>query len=447
MRKTMADVEAGPPSIRVDIAYDPVEMAEQSLSVNSLHEAVVWAELAMPAPGMSEELRGRAMMVLAVAHRWLGAHHEAARAAQAAMARLARGSAEWHSAFGHLVMAYGYLGRTERLLALVDELRSAEEELGDEMDREAYVVSLCRLSVFVLRGGVPMLAEKLNQDARAIAKTLEETSPIVRGWLQVAKAEIALASGQLASYVRSVELAIDHFTTAGDIRSACLEQSSIGNAYIQIGAWERASTVLKDALAIAEPMQLELVSAAQARLGYATAMAGRVDEGMGLLHHALESCLKHGNRMAESVTRIYLARVMALKRMPAALEMAKKGLEASEGLPARRAFALAVLASLEVEIEPLVSSSWKHAQEANAILEKLGGVQEGEALIRLCQVIALRMQGNEAQAKVTLTEAKRKLMEKADRLGDPEIRRSFLERVPDHARLLRFGDSMKKGSA
>ena len=444
-RKSMASVEAAPPSIRVDVAYDPLEMAEQSLSVNSLHEAVVWAELAMPSPGMSEEVRGRALMVLAVAHRWLGAHHEAARAAQAAMARLPRGSAEWHSAFGHLVIAYGYLGRTERLLSLVDELRNAEEEFAEEIESEPHVVSLCRLSLFVLRAGVPMLSEKLYNEARVLTKKLETTSPIVRAWLCVARAEMSLSAGQLTSYVRAVELAIDHFTTAGDIRSACLEQSSMGNAYIQIGGWDRAAAALNESLCIAEPMQLELVATAKARLGYAIAMAGRTDEGAAVLSAALDSCLKHGNRRAESIARMYLARVWAGRRGAPALDMARKALESAEGLPGRRAFALAVLASIEVETEALQSASIAHAHEAMAILERLGGVEEGETLIRLCHAIALRMEGREAQSRAVLTEARRRLMDKAERLGDTEVKRSFLERVPDHARLLRFGESLNNG--
>jgi len=437
-------VDATPPSIRVDIAYDPIEMAEQSLSVNALHEAIGWAEIALPAPEMTEESRGRALMVLAVAHLWLGDHADAARAAQGALARLARGSLPWHAAFDHLVTAYGYLGRTERLLALVDDLRRAEEEEDEDPTSDAHIVSLCRLSVFVHRAGVPALAERLLEEARAAAKSAGKPGLEVRGWLDVARAEVALHGGHLAPYMRSVELAIDHFTSAGDVRSACLERSNVGNAYAQIGAWDRAVASLKEALSVAEPMQLEFAAAAKAKLGYALAHTGRVEEGIAVLSDALAACLKHGNRRSESLARVYLARLLAHKKDEGAQAMARKAVDAADGLPARRAYALATLAVIMMDGTDLTDAV-AFAVEAQSILERLGGVEEGESLIRLVNVLANRLEGKEEQARRLLSDAKRRLIERADRLGDPEVRRSFLERVPDHARILALAERAARG--
>jgi ATP/maltotriose-dependent transcriptional regulator MalT len=78
----------------------------------------------------------------------------------------------------------------------------------------------------------------------------------------------------------------------------------------------------------------------------------------------------------------------------------------------------------------------REARVAMAILDRLGSVEEFELTARLALAEALHAQGDQAGAIRTLVAARTRLGEEAARLGDENLRKSFLERVPEHARLI-----------
>ena len=412
----------------------PVELAEEALDVNALDDAIRWAQIALEIPGESEDVRGKAWLVLTIAHRWLGHYSEAARAAQEAMARMARGSNGWHAAFGHLVIAYGYLGRKDRLLARVDELVQLEEEEG--VTTEAHLVSTCRLAIFVLRAGVPQLGRKLARDAHSRVARAGAVGPFLRAWLAAARAEIAIFEGDPAAYLRRVEAAVDGFTEASDVRNACVQRTNVGLAYMHLGAFDRACFGLRRAVAVAEPMQLDFVPFAQGALGYCLAHLGRADEGLPLIEVALAASRKRNDRRREASLLVYAARVHAMRGdHGGAVTLARTAAEEAEDLPAYRVHALAVLADALLA-EGHAVAALAPASEAASLLDRIGGMEEGDALTRLVQALALRATGQEAEGKRRIGEARRRLLEKADKIGDRRFRRSFLEQVPDHRRLL-----------
>nr|WP_275939251.1 serine/threonine-protein kinase [Polyangium spumosum] len=426
--------EWGGPDSRSQPEEDPVKLAEEALDVNALADAIRWAEIALEVPGESEDVRGKAWLVLTIARRWLGHYSEAARAAQEAMARMARGSNGWHAAFGHLVIAYGYLGRKDRLLARVDELVQLEEEEG--VTTEAHLVSASRLAIFVVRAGVPQLGRKLARDAHGRVARAGAVGPFLRAWLAAARAEIAIFEGDPAAYLRRVEAAVDGFTEATDVRNACLQRTNVGLAYMHLGAFDRACFGLRRAVAVAEPMQLDFVPFAQGALGYCLAHLGRDAEGLPIIEAALATSRARGDRRREAGLLVHAARVQAMRGdHGAAVTLARTAAEEAEDLPGKRAYALAVLAdALLAEGHALAALA--PASEAALLLDRMGGMEEGDALTRLVQALALRATGQEAEGKKRLGEARRRLLEKADKIGDRRFRRSFLEQVPDHRRLL-----------
>ncbi|MDC3960048.1 serine/threonine-protein kinase [Polyangium jinanense] len=426
--------EWGGPESRSQTDEDPVKLAEEALDVNALGDAIRWAEIALEVPGESEDVRGKAWLVLAIAHRWLGHYSEAARAAQEAMARMARGSNGWHAAFGHLVIAYGYLGRKDRLLARVDELVQLEEEEG--VTTEAHLVSACRLAIFVIRAGVPPLGRKLARDAHSRVARAGAVGPFLRAWLAAARAEIAIFEGDPAAYLRRVEAAVDGFTEASDVRNACVQRTNVGLAYMHLGAYDRACFGLRRAVAVAEPMQLDFVPFAQGALGYCLAHLGRDAEGLPIIEAALETSRQRKDRRREAGLLVHAARIRAMQGdHVGAVTLARTAAEEAEDIPAQRAYALAVLAS-SLLAEGHTVAALAPASEAASHLDRIGGIEDGEALTRLVQALALHGTGQEADAKRRLGEARRRLLEKADKIGDRRFRRSFLEQVPDHRRLI-----------
>jgi eukaryotic-like serine/threonine-protein kinase len=76
------------------------------------------------------------------------------------------------------------------------------------------------------------------------------------------------------------------------------------------------------------------------------------------------------------------------------------------------------------------------AQEAVRLLEVLGGIDEGESLVRLSYAEALAANAQPEAAARALKEARDRLLARAAPIADPAVRRSFLESVPDNARTL-----------
>jgi len=78
-----------------------------------------------------------------------------------------------------------------------------------------------------------------------------------------------------------------------------------------------------------------------------------------------------------------------------------------------------------------------------SILHKLEGVEEGESLIRLVHALALEAPRDAGGAEAAITEARRRLLERADRINDARLRRNFLDHIPENARTLAMAQRYK----
>ncbi len=416
---------------------DWVEQAEHALSVNALRYAADSAERAFSAPDITHDVQARMWLVQAIAKYWLGEFAGAYDAAEKAKKRLARGSTGWHAAFGHLVIAAGHLGRKPVLFAAAKELEALAKSTGG-VTNQAYLVSGCRLAVFAMRTGLVEVAHTLVREAIQSIGTSGETAPFVRAWIDVATAEIALHTGDLTAYVQHIHSAVELFTSASDLRNACLQRANLGNGFLQLGAHELAASALEEAIGIAEPMQLSFISGtARANLGIAQACLGRIEEGIQSLTVGLEHARLQGNVRAEAYAVTYLARMLARQNQyDVALASARQAAHLAENVPGLHGFALAVQADvLLAQGQPAVALEL--ATAAMTILQELEGVEEGESLIRVVHALALRGLGHAQEGKRWINVARRGLRTKAARISDERWRQCFLENDPDNARLLR----------
>jgi hypothetical protein len=105
-----------------------------------------------------------------------------------------------------------------------------------------------------------------------------------------------------------------------------------------------------------------------------------------------------------------------------------------------RAEALGMLATV---ILPQPLEALMAASQAMELLEAMGGVEEGEARIRLSYALALRALDHTERARKAILDARGRLLQRADRIGDPGWRESFLENIPEHARTLQMAESMR----
>src|SRR6185369_11212185 len=94
---------------------------------------------------------------------------------------------------------------------------------------------------------------------------------------------------------------------------ACLEQSNIGDAYMKLGAHRRAASVLKESLAVAEPMRLGFVAHVKVNLGFAIAHLNQLDQALTLEQEALEQCRKQNIRRSQAFAWLYLAVIRSMR--------------------------------------------------------------------------------------------------------------------------------------
>jgi eukaryotic-like serine/threonine-protein kinase len=418
--------QAGP----TDVAPDWGQLAEQALRVNALDDAIELAERAIASPGISSERLGHMRLVQAIAGRWLGRFAEAERWTREAADTLPRGSIGWYSAIGHLAIACSSMGKHDEIPGLAGQLMRVEAET---LPNGARVMGLSRVIVQLVRAGDIEIAQRASREVQAIASRMPDVEAVVQAWIDIGKAELALHFGDLTTHLQMLESAVVCFADAGDPRNACLQRANIGNAYMQLGVYEGAEAMLRDALVVGEPMKLHLIGPVQANLGFVIARLGRLDQALEVESAALDLCVRLGHHRFEVFAHIYLAEIHRLRgELSAAEEAARLGVAAAL-TPALRAYALATLGHMLLVRQP--ADALVAAREAMRTLQSLEGVEEGESLIRLVYVLALEATGSRSLALEHAREAQLRLSDRARRITERAWQRSFLERVPENARL------------
>jgi serine/threonine protein kinase/tetratricopeptide (TPR) repeat protein len=414
--------------------------AGQALRVNTLDEAIDYAEHAIVTCRAAGELRGQMRLIQAVAFRWLGHYADSERAAIEALSLLERGSIGWYAALGHRAIIAGYVGKNDELAPMAAELAAIEQSgpVG-----APHVVAAGRLSISLVRAGLAERAVAVLASARRTAFPGTDEEPVVRAWLDVAAAELSLHTGDPTAYLKHLESAVAGFGETGDARNACLQRANIGNGYMQLGAFARAKAVLREALSVGEPMKLSFIAPVRANLGFTLARLGNLDQALEMEHVALDQCVREGYRRFEIASRLYLSVILALRdQLPEAEREARAAIAAAQGAPPIKAYALATLADMLLgqgrALEALIA-----AEEGMEILRELSGVEEGEALIRLVHAMSLEATGDTQAAQDEIGEARRRLLERADRITDARLRRSFLDHVPENARTLAFSSRFR----
>lgn len=407
--------------------------AAEALRVNLLNEAVDHAAEARLEYDVKGEPMGRLLLVEAIASFWLGRYKTTLSSARGAMDNFEKGSHGWYVAFGHLILATGYLGHNDQLRCLAVDLIDLEPTVKNP---EAHIIASCRLLIWLMRAGELRLADRINKSIQEFTKKLVSSVSMVDAWLHLANAELAVKQGDVENYLRHVEAAVERFIEAGDPRNACLQRTNIGNAYIQFGAYQKAETTLREAVVVGEPMKLSFIPSTMANLGFALARLGDLAQAQEIETKARDLLIEQRYSRFVGVSRVYLATIMLLRGFRADAEVeARAAVQAASSAPEVRAYALGTLADiLLARNKP--QEALAPAKEAMSLLELLNGVEEGELLIRLVYALVLKAHGDENTAKQRLLEARRAIFQRAGQISDSQLRRSFLERIPENSRIL-----------
>ena len=417
--------------------------AESALDASDFDAAAEHAQRGVGCDAEGEAL-GALLLVLAEAERWRGAPDYAERTARQAMRLLPRGGARFCHAAAELALLYQRLGRPAELERIARELL----ELRDVEAPDALAIAALRAAVGLLLAGERGLATELVGAVRRRGAR-EPESPVTQAWLCIFDAIEALHAGDLSRYLEQERAALEHYEHAGDLRRALNESVSVGYAYMELGAYREAEQALTSALDAAERSGLSHpAAAARHNLGLVMAHLGRVDEGIETERVAIATFVMQQDLRLEAAGRIYLAciHLLAGQHELAAHEADRGVALAREAAPPVVPMALAALSQARLA-EGRASEALEGINEALERVRASGEIEGGDSLLHLLLAETLYELGDQAGARRAIATAKERLLERAGRIRDPALRRSFLENVPDNARTLERARAWSGGNA
>ncbi|MBI2395752.1 MAG: protein kinase [Deltaproteobacteria bacterium] len=408
--------------------------AEQALGGNDYDAVVARAERAV-ACGATGEVFGALRVMQAEAHRWRGDLAGAEACSLDAMRLLPRGSPQWFNATGELAVASGRRGKPAQL-SLVSQMLV---DLGKQRAVSgAHAIAAVRASIQLLLSGKQDFAAQLLDLLATVQVDVLRKNPAVAARIAVARYYRAICGGDPASGVELAATAAELFERAGDLRNACVQRGDMAYAQVELGAYEQARSTFREVLGLADRLGRLWHASATAKhnLGMVLARLGAYDEARAIETEALDAFRTRGDRRMEGRSRIFLAEISLLAGdLEGATREAQTAVKTLSVAPPAKAHALAVAAQVELARGDH-EGALADALEADRLLQKIGALDEGEAVVRLVHAEALHAAGRFADACAAIDAARRRLLERAGKIRDESLRRSFLEQVPENARTL-----------
>ena len=399
--------------------------ATKALEGNDLRGAVALAERAL-ALGPSRDELGVLHATIAEACRWMGDYDRASQHGLAAMDALEEGTTRWFFATGEFLATCAYRRDFDGAAPRLAAVRRAQPTSRDA--RNAQIICLSR-------GGTQLLEGSLCDDADAIARELrsepeQNLDDNARGWMHWLFAMRALRQGDLATFAENTEATLAAFERIGEVRNTSSQRINLGYAYAELGAFDRAEPLLRRVQQDAERVGLPMVVAyALQNLGNVLRALGRLEEAREQERRAIAIAESIGDKRIEGASRAYGA-LMTLELGDAATaeSQCRSAIVTLDKNPQLLGFAKAVFA------RALLARGRKdeaRAASSDAMQIVATGVEDGETFIRLTHIETLDACGEIDAARALADESEKRLLERAERIHDEALKKSFLEAVPE----------------
>jgi hypothetical protein len=422
--------------------------ADQALRGNDLDAAI---ELGMRGLrlGAAGEVRASLETTLLEACAWRDDWATAATHADEIFRRERPGTRPWCMAAMGKVWAGTTLDRYDSLLEAVNALGDVTPTEGA---RAALVHALGAVVTTLIIAGMPELASAYQARMEQIGAPIEAEDAFARGWMEQARGfgRRQLAGDPYGSLLR-MRASAEAFAVGHHPQQAMFSGVQAAIDAWHLGAHAEARAAIAPALR--EPsstMRLRATDPAAARAGagpelrlvalvatYVLAMVeadeGRLEDADASAARVIGAARAQGNRYVEGIGRVALANI--LRRRAELDEAAAQAISAATLLaacPADRGMALAVLSTIRLEqghhAEALSLAREAHPAAAHA-------PAYAAALITLARIEALTA-ANDPTVTSVLSAARDDLLRRAAKIADLTLRASFLEQVPQNARIL-----------
>lgn len=372
---------------------------------------------------------GRLRLLQAEAHNWRGEFAKGVEHAAEARARLETsgdsGVGYWADAIAQLNWASVMLGNSDDVDSLAQALlEKANEQLNERLLRAA--AHLGGWQVLLGSSAAQHTRDWLHEHGPKISDPL--ASADVKG---TEAATQAVAQNFVAA-ARLFEAASEEFRQVGNRRLQCMHAINAAQDWSRLGAYGRAETLMRQAIAVTG--HAWSLACANGALGVALAGNGQLEAAQRLLEQAAVEVQEIGDPRTSAAIVIDLSRVVNAGGDHACAEAhARAAVKLATGVPTLETYSFAALASALLD-QNRAEEALEPARTAFEIAQSLGTMEEGDVFVRLTYAETLHALGNHAEARDVLRAAHQRLLAIAAIIDDENIRRSFLERVPENAR-------------
>jgi tetratricopeptide (TPR) repeat protein len=419
--------------------------AEQALEGHDLPTAISRAGRAI-ACGAAGETLGALRLLCAEAHAWRGERQVASSCADEACRLLPRGAPVWFRAAAEAIEARCMLADVERASALAREVSEVAVGAGADA-RVEKIACLSRAALVLLFAGQSAIVSELGAQLDGLAGAGLDLERRVLGRLRELRALEAYYAGDPEGNLVGLEAAHAAYQAAGDARGACQALAYIGFAHLELGCFHEAEQALERARADAERLGLaHVLAVAWKNLGLVAAARGDLDEARRLEERAAAVFAGLGVPRMEGAARRWLALLACQTGDALAAEReARRAIELLEAAPPKRVGAHAALGRALL-LQGRVVEALDAARAAVELAARLGVADESHTLAPLVYAEALTAAGHVDEAREVLLAAREALLERAGRITDESLRRSFLA-VPENARVLELARDKRRRTA
>jgi serine/threonine protein kinase/tetratricopeptide (TPR) repeat protein len=410
--------------------------AGEALDGNDLDAALSLAERGL-ACGATGTVRGETLRIVAEVYYWKADYAEARVRGAQALELVTFGSTSHLGTIATYVASSDKLGARDEVLRAIDALIALSPQ-GDA--KLAFVEAAARSVAHVLTAG-----DREKADALFAAIDREEaaiTDGLVLARVTHARAIRSLMGGDNVRFLELETKASKAFEEAGDVRLACATRSNAGYASFELGDYERAEVLLREALATGAERGLANTAAFAAHnLGLVLAARGDLLEAERLERESLEHAQRQGDARLEAGARCALGRIALLAGNAALAETTCR--EALAVLPESSPLRLTLLAWLSLALLEMGRNedALEEASEGMCLLSE-GGSTEGETLAKVAYAEALTSSGHADEARDVVKDLTRQLASRAAAITDERMRACFLQRVPENARCIALSKTL-----
>jgi tetratricopeptide (TPR) repeat protein len=278
----------------------------------------------------------------------------------------------------------------------------------------------------------------------------ESLTPYLSARIETLRSQLARADGRLSEALDHQKLTMHLHESAGRTRDGCSAVGNLAVWLLEIGQLEEAEEEARRMLGMSERMGLNHFNGGVLQiLTNCLAYQGRLHEAraMGLL--GLAWTMERGDHWFLHSTQLYLSMTEYFAGdYPAAEGYARGAVENTMDKPSMHPFALALLARARLA-QGFVDEALAFAREAYAAIDTKMQIEDGEVSVRLAYAEALAASGNRCEAERVTSDAMLWLQRRSETLDNPTMQSAFLERIPEHRRILElaseFGLATKLG--